>query len=1070
MRKKRKIIAYVLSMALMLTSLPIQLFAQVTNDLPIPMTALVDTQTTTPGAIQINPNKYIGDGYEVEFKVVNKCSGTFQGEFVLTNTSNEPLENWMLKFDFQHEITNMWNAQIVTHEANSYLIKNQGDNQDIAPGSSVNIGFQANWNDEIIVSGCYDLLVAKQEVGDTDYAVDFKVTRDWGQAFNGEISIINNTEETIEDWTLEFDFDRNIERFWTAEIIEHGGGHYVIKNAGYNANIAPGQTIILGFSGNPGNVNSKPTNYVLNQLGQEIDYEKDTDEDGLPDFFEKELGTEPNKADTDEDGLPDGYEYFYLGTDPLKTDTDGNGILDGDEDLDKDKLTNLEEYLLGTDPYNKDTDGDNLPDIIEKNIYATNPIEYDTDGDTIGDGDEIKLGLDPLNKYTFGILDSDYQIQQLLEPEEIGINTPESPFELSLEVTASGCIENNISILKSTYDEVINNSAIIGNSIDLDYEAGNVNSATLKFKIKDAYIENSSSQYALTDDELVGVKRFNVFKYFREDNLLLPIATYHDVNNNTIYADVDELGTYCVLDLEKWFENIGVLAQEESNKLDEINLDINQESKINTTIDKEESRFASAPIMNDVFTVNIGDIFTSGDSQQVGGPGKGGYVGITTNRPKITIDINIHDTYYTLTIHDHLQIPKSVTVKHNITSPYVNVISTVRDSEYIVKPQVFININNYTTYEVGTNVSGEYKSNIYLIHNNTVKGPYKIISSTGLEEIELKDKLVRNGDTNSDKDSLTDGEEVNWELMPDGKFPTLAKLRYEYGGKGYIVEGLSRMSQSYRDACMSKEILPILSDPTKEDGDGDGIWDDKDPNKLRKDTIETMYKISKDNVSTNPIYIDIDSNEVTIVAHILFVGEILERYPNSTKTYEQLAKEGIEKYWGSILINGTSYDFLPGLKGNVNVRLITSLYGRPLPWDSNQKYSICIIDNKQMGSSCTLPKVYSVNGEMLYDDWSISSPANFILKTKQFNYSEETYMRVAAHEFGHLLGIGDAYQSPAANITPEVPREDIMRIIDAGARATVNDIEMCLTAYVSKIYQSFHDDGRHPKSTAIKYE
>lgn len=113
---------------------------------------------------------------------------------------------------------------------------------------------------------CYDLLIVKQEVGDTDYTIDFKVMSDWGQAFNGEINITNNTEEVIEDWTLEFDFDRNIERFWTAEMVEHEGEHYIVKNAEYNANIAPGQTITLGFAGNPGNVENEPKNYNLSKL------------------------------------------------------------------------------------------------------------------------------------------------------------------------------------------------------------------------------------------------------------------------------------------------------------------------------------------------------------------------------------------------------------------------------------------------------------------------------------------------------------------------------------------------------------------------------------------------------------------------------------------------------------------------------------------------------------------------------------------------------------------------------------------------------------------------------------
>ena len=320
LKTRKRFLAFSLAFALTMTSLPVQLFAQTTKDASVPISALVDTQTTTPGAIQINPNKYVGDGYEVEFKVVNQWPGAFQGEFVLTNTSDKPLENWTLKFDFEHEITNMWNAQIVTHEANSYIIKNMGHNQDITPGSSVNIGFQANCSEEINIPESYDLLIAKQEVGETDYTIDFKVISDWGQAFNGEISITNNTEEAIEDWTLEFDFDRNIERFWTAEIVEHEGEHYIIKNAGYNANIAPEQTITLGFSGNPGNVDSEPTNYVLNQLGQ----------------IEKNVSKIVINQDKENSG-----EYI-VGTEDILID----GYIEGEE---KEKITEIHYELINSD-------------------------------------------------------------------------------------------------------------------------------------------------------------------------------------------------------------------------------------------------------------------------------------------------------------------------------------------------------------------------------------------------------------------------------------------------------------------------------------------------------------------------------------------------------------------------------------------------------------------------------------------------------------------------------------------------------------------------------------------------
>ena len=174
MKIKKKILSTLLVLTLTMISVPNNLFAQEKIQESQFMVTLEDTQATTPGAIEIKPTKYIGDGYEVEFKVVQKYEGAFQGEWILTNTSDKPLENWSLSFNFEHDITNMWNAQIVTHQANGYIIKNAVYNQDIAPGSSVNIGFQANWTQEIKFPERYDLLIAKQKVGDKDYTIDFK--------------------------------------------------------------------------------------------------------------------------------------------------------------------------------------------------------------------------------------------------------------------------------------------------------------------------------------------------------------------------------------------------------------------------------------------------------------------------------------------------------------------------------------------------------------------------------------------------------------------------------------------------------------------------------------------------------------------------------------------------------------------------------------------------------------------------------------------------------------------------------------------------------------------------------
>lgn len=57
----------------------------------------------------------------------------------------------------------------------------------------------------------------------------------------------------------------------------------------------------------------------------------DVDYDGLSDFQESELGTDPKKPDTDDDGLFDRDEVKVYKTDPLNPDTDADGYPDGSE-------------------------------------------------------------------------------------------------------------------------------------------------------------------------------------------------------------------------------------------------------------------------------------------------------------------------------------------------------------------------------------------------------------------------------------------------------------------------------------------------------------------------------------------------------------------------------------------------------------------------------------------------------------------------------------------------------------------------------------------------------------------
>ena len=295
-----------------------------------------------------------------------------------------------------------------------------------------------------------------------------------------------------------------------------------------------------------------------------IDWEDETDadNDGLTDVYEKYyFETDPTNPDTDGDGLPDGYEV-YLGTDPTKADTDDNGISDGNEDFDEDGLSNLREYELGTDPNSEDSDSDGLTDGEEVNKYNTDPLKVDTDDDGVTDKDEIDLGLDPTNASTDGIPDNERTFEQSVGAETenfASVNIDENPFKVSVDVTAAGVAANNLYADESSYAAFVSNEAILGITPEFFYnDKLKVEKITINFDIDSNYVANTSGKYVSVSDEFVGIKRFNVFKYFDDINMLLPIETFHDVANNRVYANVDEMGTYCLIDMEIWFEKLGV--------------------------------------------------------------------------------------------------------------------------------------------------------------------------------------------------------------------------------------------------------------------------------------------------------------------------------------------------------------------------------------------------------------------------------------------------------------------------------------------------------------------------------
>lgn len=136
----------------------------------------------------------------------------------------------------------------------------------------------------------------------------------------------------------------------------------------------------------------------------------DTDGDGIEDGVEITYGSSPTKVDTDEEGLIDPLEFLF-NSNPNDTDTDDDGLSDYEEFMFNSSLTNPDsdddfmfdgyEKTAGTDPQNGDTDGDDLIDGYET-LLGTNPLNGDTDGDNLTDGTEVMLWLNPVSNDTDG--------------------------------------------------------------------------------------------------------------------------------------------------------------------------------------------------------------------------------------------------------------------------------------------------------------------------------------------------------------------------------------------------------------------------------------------------------------------------------------------------------------------------------------------------------------------------------------------------------------------------------------------------------------------------------------------
>jgi hypothetical protein len=234
-------------------------------------------------------------------------------------------------------------------------------------------------------------------------------------------------------------------------------------------------------------------------------------------------------------------------------------------------------------------------------------------------------------------------------------------------------------------------------------------------------------------------------------------------------------------------------------------------------------------------------------------------------------------------------------------------------------------------------------------------------------------------------------------------------------------------------------------------------------------TLQQMYgTLAEYTRGYEAVQARISGNALTIDLYVNFTGAYNTKIGD--QTYAALAKKGFRLWAGTYA--GNQWDFRPGMSFTVKVNIYDIYNGADRK--PGQNYIDCVCKTS-MGRGYVFQGVGYYNRELMgtyqgaIPDTSYPCGSIIMYSGISKRYTANQYTKTAAHEMGHVLGLGDLYGKGVAS-TKECPggtKYEKGDIMGAHGNVTANNIEMFREAYRTNRYQAYVNSGMPEVKSAV---